>query len=448
MAAGLLKKKKNLYLAELEEAFDLPATQAKEILRNFQEAMEAGLTGKPGSLKMLPAFVARPRGTERGRFWALDLGGTYCRVLEVALEGNRKARITAAIQWPVPKTIRQGVARDLFDFLAQCLRDFRDRQGKGNRDWPLLSFTFSFPLRQQSVTTGTLISWTKGYSVQGVEGREISRLFQAALKRKGLDIRLAALTNDTVGTLMAGAYAEANCDVGLILGTGTNACYPEAVPRVKGLKNPPGLEEIIINTEWGGFDRVPSNRFDALIDQRSLHPGRQRLEKIVSGMYLGEIARLVLHDMRHQGLLRLPESGGLWDVPYGLKAQQLSDLIDGKSAVDVFGSKGWRAEEEETIRRVGEVVVRRSARLAASALAAVLTWRDASLQYPHTVAVDGALFERFPGYRCWMEEMLRELFGRRSKNIRLRLTPDGSGLGAAIVGAVAAAQKKGDSKGI
>jgi hexokinase len=40
------------------------------------------------------------------------------------------------------------------------------------------------------------------------------------------------LINDTVGTLMSTAYYDRKTAVGLILGTGTNACYFENVDRI------------------------------------------------------------------------------------------------------------------------------------------------------------------------------------------------------------------------
>lgn len=38
---------------------------------------------------------------------------------------------------------------------------------------------------------------------------------------------VVALLNDTVGTLMACAFKDNTCQIGIILGTGTNACYME-----------------------------------------------------------------------------------------------------------------------------------------------------------------------------------------------------------------------------
>jgi hexokinase len=69
------------------------------------------------------------------------------------------------------------------------------------------------------------MSWTKGFKSAGVVGHDVIELLQAACARRGLRVNLDALVNDTVGTLMARAYSDIRCRVGVILGTGTNACY-------------------------------------------------------------------------------------------------------------------------------------------------------------------------------------------------------------------------------
>ena len=65
---------------------------------------------------------------------------------------------------------------------------------------------------------------------------------------------VVALLNDTTGTQMAVGIHDPDCYVGVILGTGTNACYLEdlkAVKKHKGESN--GHTHVIINTEWGAF---------------------------------------------------------------------------------------------------------------------------------------------------------------------------------------------------
>ena len=90
-----------------------------------------------------------------------------------------------------------------------------------------------------------------------------------------------ALVNDTVGTLMASAYKDPNTAIGLILGTGTNACYMEKLDRVgtwDGDYNEP--KQVIINMEWGAFGNNRRlnhirTKYDEEVDLSSVNPGKQ-----------------------------------------------------------------------------------------------------------------------------------------------------------------------------
>ena len=92
---------------------------------------------------------------------------------------------------------------------------------------------------------------------------------------------MVALLNDTTGTQLAVGHEDTNCHVGLILGTGTNACYMEktaAIPKYPGdrSKHP----EVIINCEWGAFGeggvlgkwRTPH---DDEVEAKVVNPGTQ-----------------------------------------------------------------------------------------------------------------------------------------------------------------------------
>jgi hexokinase len=54
--------------------------------------------------------------------------------------------------------------QDLFNFVASTLKNFIERED-GKDEQKALGFTFSFPVRQNSVSSGSLIRWTKGFSV-------------------------------------------------------------------------------------------------------------------------------------------------------------------------------------------------------------------------------------------------------------------------------------------
>ena len=53
---------------------------------------------------------------------------------------------------------------------------------------------------------------------------------------------------------MSCAWREPKCRIGLILGTGTNACYLEDVEKVSTfIPESETDDHVIINTEWGAF---------------------------------------------------------------------------------------------------------------------------------------------------------------------------------------------------
>ena len=90
----------------------------------------------------------------------------------------------------------------------------------------------------------------------------------------------------------------------MILGTGTNAAYVENAANVK--KWGDGKGEVVINTEWGNYGEpsiLPISPWDSQLDRASSNPKKQIFEKMISGMYLGEVARLALMDLVKAGEL-------------------------------------------------------------------------------------------------------------------------------------------------
>ena len=90
-----------------------------------------------------------------------------------------------------------------------------------------------------------------------------------------------ALLNDTTGTQLAVAIKDLNCHVGLILGTGTNACYTEkvdAIPKFDGDRS--SHSKVIVNTEWGAFGDNGAlspyiTAFDKDLDKLVVNKGQQ-----------------------------------------------------------------------------------------------------------------------------------------------------------------------------
>ncbi len=431
------------FLSHLESLFSVTLQDAREIMLHFHQEMQRGLAGKNSSLKMIPSFIGRPKGTEKGNFLALDLGGTNIRVLGVALDGNGNATLAAVSRFVIPHEAMGGAGVTLFDFIADCIQSFFREHHVGMQQAYDLAFTFSFPVEQRSVASGKLICWTKGFTASCVEGNDVATLLTEALQRKEMGfIHVAALANDTVGTLVAQSYTDPACDMGVILGTGTNACYPEKIARILKYQGSGASTEMIVNIEWGGFDKLKTNVYDWVLDRASHNADRQQLEKMVSGMYLGEIARLVIVEMIEKGLLFTEKSLPAFSEAYALTTEHLSRTAQGSDFFEDFGLADVSAADKQIIREICRIISTRSARIAGAAIAAVVAWMDADLESSHTVAIDGTLFEKYPGFQDNMTDMLLCVFGDRAKRIKLELAKDGSGIGAAIIGAVAASARR------
>ncbi|XP_026410866.1 hexokinase-1-like [Papaver somniferum] len=124
-----------------------------------------------------------------------------------------------------------------------------------------------------------------------------------ALSRQGLDMRVAALVNDTIGKLAGGKYLNNNVAAAVILGAGTNAVYVERAHAV------PKSGETIINMEWGNFwsSHLPVAEFDQALDQGSLNVG----EQIFEILYAEYSTKWMLFQLKSRSILRTPEMSAM-----------------------------------------------------------------------------------------------------------------------------------------
>uniref|UniRef100_A0A7M4F5V7 hexokinase n=1 Tax=Crocodylus porosus TaxID=8502 RepID=A0A7M4F5V7_CROPO len=437
---------------QLLQPLRLAPRARQQVQALLQCEMERGLrqeTHAQASTRMLPTYVrATPDGSERGDFLALDLGGTNFRVLLVKLRSREAGGICMVSEiYSIPPEVAQGPGSQLFDHIVECIVDFQTKQGLWGRTLPL-GFTFSFPCQQKSLDQGILLNWTKGFTASGCEGKDVVELLREAVRRKNqFDLDVVAIVNDTVGTMMSCGYDDPNCEVGLIVGTGTNACYMEELRNVEAV---PGAEgRMCINMEWGAFGDNGCldeffTHFDAQVDRVSLNPGKQRFEKLISGMYLGEIVRMVLVELVEKELLFQGRPCPALQTPGIFPTKFLSTIeSDGlalRQASAVLQNLGLAASVEDAllVRKVCQVVSLRAGQLCGAALAAVAEKiRDnrGLAQLAVTVGVDGTLYKLHPHFSQHVQQTVKELAPRCT--VTFLQSEDGSGKGAALVAAVA-----------
>eukprot|EP00245_Coleochaete_scutata_P008341 TRINITY_DN251_c0_g1_i1.p1 TRINITY_DN251_c0_g1~~TRINITY_DN251_c0_g1_i1.p1 ORF type:complete len:514 (-),score=77.54 TRINITY_DN251_c0_g1_i1:368-1909(-) len=462
-------------MEKFRKSCETPTERLQSIVNSMVREMEIGLTHDTEGavpLKMLPSFVDNlPDGSETGLFYALDLGGTNFRVLRVML-GGKEARVVRSQyeEVPIPESLMLGTTEQLFDFIAEELGKFVSTEGpeyqlhEGQKRE--LGFTFSFPVQQTAINAGTLISWTKGFNVSGTVGRDVVAVLDDALKRKKVDMYVAALVNDTVGTLAGACYTDIDCAVAVILGTGTNACYVEQIKNIKKWAGPPSESlTMVINMEWGNFwcPQLPICPIDEAIDKESTNPGVQKYEKLISGMYLGEIVRRELVILAQESALFGDEVPTLLSMPRAIPTPLMSKMHSDDSAdlslIDKLLSEkleiyGTTYMTRRIVYEVIEIVVARAARLAAAGIVGVLkkikrvqnedeehgellTEPDSPPSLLDTsVAIDGGMYEHYPKFRNIMHNTVKELVGEpTSKYIKMYLSKDGSGIGAALLAA-------------
>lgn len=435
-------------LERVEKEFTVSLSDMRGMMRDFHREMERGLRGGKSSLRMIPTYVDTPTGREQGKFIALDLGGTNFRIIEIALRGGSTGK-PMIMKFVIDRRHMTGRGEELFDFIASCMAKFLKKFRAGKEEEFALGFTFSFPVEQEAIDCGRLACWTKGFTAKGVVGEDVVRLLTEAFHRQGIyNVRISALLNDTVGTLVARAYGDRSCDVGVILGTGTNACYREKTGNIK--KNGSILSSgahMIINIEWGNFKKLRLNSYDRALDKGTENRNSQLLEKTVSGKYLGELVRLVVVDLVRSKKIFSGAGASLFCKRWALRTEDVSLILSDDSPslrfiqgfLNKSGVRGSSLRDRKILKDVCLAVAKRAGRISAAALAAVLTKIDPRLLRRHTVAIDGSVYEKLPGFSGTMRAALVELFGKRAGRIRIALSKDGSGKGAAIVAAVAQA---------
>nr|CAD1822204.1 unnamed protein product [Ananas comosus var. bracteatus] len=445
---------------ELEERCAAPGMEGlRRIAGEMSAEMAAGLAEDGESkVKMLVTFVDNlPAGSEKGLFYALDLGGTNFRVLRLQLGGKERHIVKQeSREVSIPPHLMVGTSAELFGFIASELARFVDSEG-GDFRLPEgrqreLGFTFSFPVRQFSIASGILIKWTKGFSIEDAVGEDVVAELTKAMEKQGVDMRVAVLVNDTVGTLAGGRYHDEDVAVAVILGTGTNAAYVEkahAIPKWNGLY--PKSGNMVINMEWGNFwsSDLPITEYDQELDAESLNPGEQIFEKLISGMYLGEIVRRVLLKMAKEAALFGDTVPAKLKTPFILRTPDISAMhhdttpdlkIVEKKLKENLEITNTSVKTRKLVVKVCDIIAKRAARLAAAGIAGILKKQGRDTrgdgEKRTAVAIDGGLFEHYKEFRECLKSTLEELLGEAaSRSVVVKLANDGSGIGAALLAA-------------
>lgn len=384
-------------------------------------------------------------GKENGEYLGLDLGGTNFRVVRVVMKDGEATTTTK--YYNLDDKILSGPCQHIFDHIAESLESFLKEENITASCLPV-GFTFSFPSDQKSLKNSILVTWTKSFKCPDGVGQDACVMLEEAIaRRKDMPVKLDVMAriSDTTGALMAGNYADKKCRIGVILGTGSNAAFVERIENYNKFEDKdPDTKQIIVNTEWGAFGDngccdFYRNDFEREVDKYSNHVNSFTFEKSFSGMYLGELVRLVLVKLVDEGCLfkrnPCPELKKRWEFPTSYVTSIEEDTDTSKNTWSVLKALNLAdvATEEDVaiVRETCAVVSERGAKIVAAALAVLLQ----HINLPEvTIAFDGSVYEKHPKFRIHIADLLAKLVP--TTKCTMIMVKDGSGQGAAFVAAV------------
>ncbi|KAI8109033.1 hypothetical protein M9435_005450 [Picochlorum sp. BPE23] len=460
-------------LEEYRSKLDLRREDLLRVCDAILEQMDLGLEGKPGGLMMLPSFVDRfPKGTEQGEYFAIDLGGTSLKIVRVVLE-KQQVVDKHVKEWKIPEECYDTDNGMLMEWVVdKCLEMIGKENGKSAKGTRIvIGFCYSFACKQNNLDHGEQILWTKKFRGQGLLGQNVVQVLRDTFKKRNVNAVIPALMNDSVASLVGAQFESPLVKSSVILGTGTNCSYIESVDKIKTL--PKSYRKhgdyMIINTEWGDckiFDHdiaacglthasgIQPCEEDLWVDFSSANPGHGLFEKLISGLYIGDVARRIL--------LKLAEETGIYGgvsdhsatglaTPHSFDGARLSAIYHDDSPdlkttrctlQDAFNlHHSMSVYELQVAKSVCTMVARRSARLCAAAMVAILRREFENAASPSEkieISVDGSTFTKFDGYRQLVRETIDELLDDPSLSSRVAITlaHGSSVIGAAVVAAV------------
>lgn len=404
----------------------------------FLHEMESGLEGQNSSLAMLPTYINITHNIPKEKpVIVIDAGGTNLRTAIVYFEKDGKPIIENFNQYPMPGTYKEVSKGEFFSALADKISPLINVSSQ-------IGFCFSYPMEMEPNRDGRLISFTKEIKAKEVEGQLMGKNLLMTLKNRGyLENKSIVLLNDTAATLLAGKVSAQgrlfDDYMGFILGTGTNACYLEENKRINKLTGFNPKERMIVNVEWGSYNKSPRGQMDDELDQRLNQPGTYLFEKMISGAYLGKLILTVLKKGREDRIF----SPGFSEVINGigdLETKAVNDFLSyppgPENPLTLCNNRGNR-EDTILLYWIIDSLLERAALLIAISLTALIvkTGKGHDPCRPVCIAVEGTTFFALKGLKNKIEYYLKKyLNDSLGINYEFVYVEHASLIGAAIAG--------------
>ena len=400
----------------------------------FLNEMKAGLAGKPSSLAMIPSFCSPEAVPKEGeQVIVIDAGGTNFRTCLVTFDHNLNPVISDFKRCRMPGIEREVSAKEFFSIIADETERLIDRSDR-------IGFCFSYAATILPDHDGIPECFSKEIKASEVLGKHLGKELLKELASRGHDVskKKVLILNDTVATLLAGQAKNARGSydgcIGFILGTGTNTAYIEKVENISKLDpSIPRVGSQIINVESGCLNICLGD-----LDRRFLNttkdPDLYGFEKMISGVYLGPLAYLVISQAVEEGLFSDSFKEKFAQLK-GLNTIEMNDFFMEEGG-DILGAVASDEEDNDTLSEILGSFIARAAKLTAANLASAVLITDFGKDEDHPVLInaDGSTFHLTAFLKSYTTEYLDAFLaekGRRAVITQIENSPTiGSAIGA------------------
>lgn len=400
----------------------------------FLNEMKAGLAGKPSSLAMIPSFCSPEAVPKEGeQVIVIDAGGTNFRTCLVTFDHNLNPVISDFKRCRMPGIEREVSAKEFFSIIADETERLIDRSDR-------IGFCFSYAATILPDHDGIPECFSKEIKASEVLGKHLGKELLKELASRGHDVskKKVLILNDTVATLLAGQAKNARGSydgcIGFILGTGTNTAYIEKVENITKLDpSIPKVGSQIINVESGCLNICLGD-----LDRRFLNttkdPDLYGFEKMISGVYLGPLAYLVISQAVEEGLFSDSFKEKFAQLK-GLNTIEMNDFFMEEGG-DILGAVASDEEDNDTLSEILGSFIARAAKLTAANLASAVLITDFGKDEDHPVLInaDGSTFHLTAFLKSYTTEYLDAFLaekGRRAVITQIENSPTiGSAIGA------------------
>ncbi|MBM3700241.1 MAG: hexokinase [Actinobacteria bacterium] len=414
-----LKKKTVAFLSS--HGMNPSDIDAKKYVKFFIEEMNAGLAGEEkSSLKMLPTYLTGSSIGTKTPVIALDAGGTNLRSAVVSFDADSNPVIGNTNKTSMPGTTGAASKEVFFATIADNIKDIISEGSS-------IGFVFSYPIEIYPDMDGRLLHFTKEVRAPEVEGEFIGKnLLEILGKKAGIKDRKIVLLNDTPAVLLSGiaAFSQRQYDscIGLVLGTGMNACYIEKNSNILKISNSSGFPDKscqLINVEAGNFSRGPRGKIDEIFDAGTINPGHGTFEKMFSGAYMGGLATEVIKIAAKEKLFSAAGCRILGNIQT-LESKEIDIYLDFPPRSSLLGEIFNELQNEDKIilYLLLDNLIERAALLTSIVLAALLTksCRGFNPCHPVCIIAEGSSFYKMNNFKTRVECCLKNVLAKNSFN--------------------------------